>query len=137
MRRSWLLLIAAALLVGAGLVIARRVPHAVPTEVPVSSPAPLVGLAIRVESGTILPAGAELALGSRLVLTRINAAFEPHVIALSGYEHALPACTLQVGESRADTLLLTLPGDDFAWLLDGQPVARLSVTGSHLVEGHR
>lgn len=137
MRRPWLLLIAAALLAGAGLVVARRAPRPGPVEEPAAAPAPLVGLAVRVEEGRILPARSEVALGSRLVLTRINAAFEPHVIALSGYERDLPPCTLQVGASRADTLLLTLPGDDFAWLLDGRPAARLRVTGSHLVEGHR
>ena len=29
------------------------------------------------------------------------------------------------------------PGDDFAWVLEGAPVGRLAVTGSHLVDGHR
>lgn len=137
MSRAWRLLIAAALLAGAGLVVARRAPRPAPVEDAPAATAPLVGLAIRVEGGAILPAHREVALGTRLVLTRINAAPESHVIGLSGYERALPPCTLQAGESRMDTLLLTLPGDDFAWLLDGQPSARLSVTGSHLVEGHR
>ena len=30
-----------------------------------------------------------------------------------------------------------LPGEDFAWLLNGKPAAKLRVAGSHLVEGHR
>lgn len=137
MSRAWRLLIAVAFLAGAGLVVARRAPRPAPVEELEAAPAPLVGLAIRVEAGAILPAHSEVALGTRLVLTRINAAPQSHVIGLSGYELALPPCTLQVGAARTDTLLLTLPGDDFAWLLDGQPSARLSVTGSHLVEGHR
>ena len=137
MSRAWRLLIAAAFLAGAGLVVARRAPRPAAVEEAPAPPAPLVGLAIRVEDGAILPARTEVALGTRLVLTRLNAAHETHVIGLSGHEQALPPCTLQVGESRTDTLLLTLPGDDFAWLLDGQPSSRLSVTGSHLVEGHR
>ena len=44
---------------------------------------------------------------------------------------------LAPGESRTDTLLLDLPGADFAWMLDGRPSAQLRVAGSHLAEGHR
>ena len=29
------------------------------------------------------------------------------------------------------------PGDDFAWIVNGIPAARLTVSGSHLIEGHR
>jgi hypothetical protein len=30
-----------------------------------------------------------------------------------------------------------LPGEDFAWMVDGTPAGRFEVKGSHLVEGHR
>jgi hypothetical protein len=58
-------------------------------------------------------------------------------LALAGYEHRLAEAVLAPGESRVDTFLLDLPGEDFPWRLDGAPTGHLAVKGSHLVEGHR
>lgn len=137
MKRPWVVLIAVAAMAGAALVIARRTPVGSPSEPLEAAPVAVVGLSLSIEDGKLSPAQTTAPLGSLLVLTVLNASARSHVFALAGYDHALPACTLLAGESRIDTLLLSLPGDDFAWLLDGEPAARLDVAGSHLVEGHR
>ena len=47
------------------------------------------------------------------------------------------AAPLAPGAGWTGEFLADRPGEDFAWLLDGEPAGRLTVTGSHLVEGHR
>jgi hypothetical protein len=58
-------------------------------------------------------------------------------LTLAGYEDRLDIPALAPGAGWTGQFLADRPGEDFAWLLDGQPAGRLTVTGSHLVEGHR
>ncbi len=137
MRRAWILLAVSVLAAGGVLIAMRRAPRPGPAPPPPAAARPFAHLTVRVVEGGLDPAWAEVPLGSQLVLTRASAAPGRHVLSLAGYEHALAPCTLLAGASRTDTLFLDLPGEDFAWLLDHQPVGRLAVAGSHLVEGHR
>lgn len=59
------------------------------------------------------------------------------VFAITGYEHRVGPVHLGPGLSRELVFTTDRPGDDFAFLLNGELVGRLEVTGSHLVEGHR
>ncbi len=135
--RAWWVLIAVVLVVGVLLIAARRAPEAPHIAAPRAPEPESAWLTLHIDREGVRPEHAEVPLGSRLVLTRVNESADERILSLAGYEHALAACTLRAGESRTDTLLLTLPGEDFAWLLDRRPVGRLSVQGSHLVEGHR
>jgi hypothetical protein len=61
----------------------------------------------------------------------------PVTLTLVGYQDRLnisdvPPDSVWRGEFLADR-----PGDEFAWMLEGAPVGRLQVSGSHLEEGHR
>ncbi len=99
--------------------------------------APLDTLTVVVRGDSIAPAASERVLRHRLALTRVNAGARAVRLSLAGYEHQLAEATLAPGESRTDTFTLDLPGEDFAWRIDGQPTGRLRVAGPHLVEGHR
>ncbi len=134
-RYAWLGALVLALAVA--LASVRRLPPAPPIA-PVPAPvSALVPLVLSVRGGRIEPADTAVPLGSRLALELHHKGRAPARVALSGYEHRFAGVTLAPGASVRCTLLLDLPGEDFAWLLDGQPAAKLRVAGSHLVEGHR
>ncbi|MCC6350581.1 MAG: hypothetical protein IT347_13425 [Candidatus Eisenbacteria bacterium] len=137
MTRRWLALVLLVFAGAAAFTIAGRLPRR--AAAPESPPPPPP-----VEADTLVVAGDEAhpprisaVLGHRLAITVINRGVAAAHLALSGYEHAFAPRSLAPGEARTDTLLLDLPGEDFAWMLDGRPAAQLHVAGSHLAEGHR
>ena len=137
MTRSWALLAAAVVLAALALAAASRLPRPRPAAPPAPAPAPLASLALEIRDGTVSPELVTYRLGTRLAVTYVNRGRAAVRVALAGYEGQRPERTLEPGGSRTDTLRLDLPGEDFAWRLDGEPVGRLRVAGSHLVAGHR
>lgn len=137
MNRSWGLL--AVLVLGAvvALTLLARAPRRAPAAPPAAPPPPLDALTLVVAGDSLVPGRMAATLGHRLAVTLANHGGAPVRVALSGYEHAFAPRTLAPGETCTDTLLLDLPGEDFAWMLDGRPAAQLRVAGSHLAEGHR
>jgi hypothetical protein len=94
-------------------------------------------LSLVIENGAISPAYTSVSKGS---LVHVHVACRdtaPVSLALAGYESRFAIPPLAPGSRWGGNFVADLPGDDFAWLLDGKPVARLAVSGSHLVEGHR
>ena len=137
MTRRWLAL---ALLVVAGAVafsVAGRLPRHASAPAPPAPPPPVDADTLVVGDGEARPARTAGVLGHRLAITIVNRGGAATRLSLSGYEHAFAPRVLAPGESRTDTLLLDLPGEDFAWMLDGRPAAQLLVAGPHLAEGHR
>jgi hypothetical protein len=94
-------------------------------------------LALRVKDGVLEPAASAVPRDSRVLLRIENAGGMPVTIALAGYEDRLSPPTLAPGAVWRGEFAADRPGEDFAWLVDGQPAGRLAVTGSHLIEGHR
>jgi hypothetical protein len=135
--RSWIVL---ALLVLAGvlaLTVLSHSPRRAEAPAPAPPPAPIDFASLEVAGDTLSSPRVDGVLGHRLAVTITNRGSRPATVALSGYEHAFAPRTLAPGGSRTDTLLLDLPGEDFAWMLDGRPAGQLRVAGSHLAEGHR
>lgn len=99
--------------------------------------APMIDLAVVVSDGAVIPTVASVPKGLRVRLTVENRGRAEARLALAGYEDELSIPALEPGGAWSGSFAAARPGDDFAWLLDGRPVARLAVTGSHLVEGHR
>jgi hypothetical protein len=58
-------------------------------------------------------------------------------ISLQGYQDALTIGTLTPGATWRGGFAADRPGEDFAWMVEGEPAGRFVVTGSHLVDGHR
>jgi hypothetical protein len=94
-------------------------------------------LAVVVDDGRMVPAMASVPKGSRVRLRVENRGGTSARLALTGYEDVLSIPALEPGNTWSGEFSADRPGEDFAWILDGLPVARLAVTGSHLVEGHR
>lgn len=99
--------------------------------------APVVELTLGIEDGRITPRVASVAKGSRVRLRVDYRGKRPGRLALAGYEDLLAIPSLEPGTVWTAEFPAERPGEDFAWLLDGEPRGRLAVTGSHLVEGHR
>ena len=118
MTRRYFLLFLAVLALGLALGYATRSGRLGPRASRTSEVAPVrrVAVSLTVHDSTVTPADAVVPLGSRVSLPVIRV--EPGAV---GH-----------GEFTAD-----LPGEDFAWLVNGRPSSRLTVAGSHLVEGHR
>jgi hypothetical protein len=137
MTRSYLRLagLIAVLALALALVGRPRRPDATPAAT--DARAPIVELAITIGTDGIAPAVAAVPKGSRVRLTVENRGAGPSRLALAGYQDRLAPPPLAPGAVWTGEFLADRPGEDFAWLLDGEPAGRLSVTGSHLVEGHR
>lgn len=93
-------------------------------------------LAITVSDSGVSPPTGAVPMGSRVrleVAVRTRAAVR---LSLAGYEDRVSLEVAPGGSTRA-CFTADRPGEDFAWLVNGKPVGRLAVTGSHLVEGHR
>ncbi len=137
MRRSYLLLFGLVVVLAVALTALGR-PRRRPAPRPVAaSLAPLVDLTIGIADGQVSPAVAAVPKGSRVRLRVDYRGASPARLTLAGYEDRVNIPALAPGIVWTGEFLADRPGEDFAWLLDGQPAGRLTVTGSHLVEGHR
>lgn len=137
MKRAWALLAALVVAGVLALAVAARLPRPAAAPEAPPPPPPLDLATLEVSGGKLSPERIAGVLGHRLAITVSNRGGASARLALSGYEHAFAPRVLAPGESRTDTLLLNLPGEDFAWMLDGLPAGQLLVAGSHLEEGHR
>lgn len=137
MRNRYLGLLALIVLVAIALTVVGRMPRRASAPAPAAAPVVIDSLTVELRDGRLLPAEASAGLGHQLALTLTNHGSASVEVRLSGYEHQLAPIVLGPGESVQRSILLDLPGEDFAWLVDGRPLARLRVAGSHLVEGHR
>ena len=137
MTRRWLLLLAlvpaAALVLG---VLARR-PHTEAPRPQSVTAASEIDLSLTLNAGRVEPKHTAVPEGRRVRLVVRNAGGDTADLRLAGYEDRVQVTTLAPGETRRISFLADRPGDDFAWLVRGRPAGRLSVTGSHLIEGHR
>jgi len=70
-------------------------------------------------------------------LSLVNTGARAIAPTLAGYEDRFAPGTIAPGATWSGTFVSDRPGEAFAWLIDGEPCGRLSVSGSHLVEGHR
>ncbi len=137
-RRPYLWLLGAVLALALAVSALGRVPgrRAMIRE-KLATPTTAVAVALTIEDGALNPATIHALKGQRLALTVVNAGSSRAELALPGYEDRLPAVALQPGASWRGELLADRPGEDFAFLVNGEPAGRLIVAGSHLVEGHQ
>lgn len=100
-------------------------------------PVPRVAVSLTVHDSTVTPADAMVPLGSRVSLEIANEGQDVVELALAGYAGRLPVIRVEPGAIGHGEFTADLPGEDFAWLVNGRPLGRLTVAGSHLIEGHR
>lgn len=136
MKRSYLLLALTVVVLSVALTLLGR-PRSAHAPPPAAAEAPVAELAIAITGGKISPAVASVPKGHRVRLRVEHRDAAVVRLALAGYEDLLDIPPLAPGATWTAEFPADRPGDDFAWLLDGQPAGRLTVTGSHLIEGHR
>jgi len=128
-----------AIVLAIAVLLARvRAPHSVASHHgATAAPAHAETLSLVIENGGVTPAYASVPKGSVVHVHVACHTTAPVSLVLAGYEKRFTIPPLAAGSRWGGTFTADLPGDDFAWLLDGKPAARLAVTGSHLEEGHR
>ena len=136
MKRYVWLLLAGAIASAAGVLAFRslRWPAAAPEAV---ASLETTSLSFVLGEAGIDPAASAVPNGHRVVLAIHNGRSRPVTLVLQGYEDRFGAGPIGPGKVWRGEFVADRPGDAFAWLADGVTVGRLSVTGSHLVEGHR
>ena len=127
-----------------GVVLAGTILIAISRQVRVGSPRTaaaeleVVEVGITITSGhRIEPELISVPKDARVRLTVVNRDRLAASLTLMGYQDRFAAAYVEPDSSWQGEFLADRPGDDFAWMLEGAPVGRLRVTGSHLVEGHR
>ena len=135
----WRTLVFAVVFVAVALVAVGRLPRPdAQNEAADESARPEVAITFRLlDAKTAEPARAAVAKESRVRLTLSNASAQPLAPRLAGYEDRVSIPEIAPGASWTGSFVADRPGADFALWIDGEPVARLAVAGSHLVEGHR
>jgi hypothetical protein len=103
-----------------------------------SSPTPEATLEMTITpEHQVSPAVVSVPKDHRVSLTVTNRGARRASLALMGYQDRFGVANLAPDSTWHGEFVADRPGDEFAWMLDGAPVGRLAVTGSHLVEGHR
>jgi hypothetical protein len=92
---------------------------------------------VDVAGGRVQPPVTSVPKDHRVRLTVRNHDAKVAVLSLSGYEDRVRIPPLHPREHWTGEFLADRPGEDFAWVLNGEPAGRLAVTGQHLMEGHR
>lgn len=87
--------------------------------------------------GGLTPASVAVEKDKKVLASLTNTGSRAVRVELPGYEHRLPAFTIEAGATWTGEFVADRPGEDFAWLVNGRPAGRLTVSGSHLIEGHR
>jgi hypothetical protein len=123
--------------VGSVLGLLARLPRHPGAPAPPRAEAAAAAVAIAVsETGSVSPERTFAPKGADVSLTVWNAGSEAREISLTGYEDRW---RIRVAPSDSATVAFRAdrPGEDLAWLVDGEPRGCFSVVGSHLAEGHR
>jgi hypothetical protein len=136
-RRYYWLLFAGTVLTGFALVSVGRSPRREQTRTAASPEAPAVSISLEIRDGSVIPSSVSVPKDRRVRLRVRNRGIAHARFGLAGYEDRVSPRVIAPGDSVSAEFYANRPGDDFAWLIDGEPGGRFSVTGSHLVEGHR
>ncbi len=136
MKRRYVILAVAIVVVSVALTLLGR-PRRDEAPPIAASAAPVVELTIAIKAGKVSPAVTSVPKGHRVLLRVEHRGTTTAHLVLAGYEDLLDIPPLVPGTTWTAEFLADRPGEDFAWLLDGQPAGRLKVSGSHLIEGHR
>ena len=138
MMKRYLVLLAVVVAAGAlALALGRNLRRS-SVSAPAEAPPPEATLVIMITpEHHILPATASVPKDHLVRLSVTNHGVRRASLTLMGYQDRFGVANLAPDSTWRGEFIADRPGDDFAWMLDGAPVGRLAVTGSHLVDGHR
>jgi hypothetical protein len=137
MTRRYLMLATGLLLAGLALVGLGRMHRASPVRAAEVMAPTRVTLEVAIDESGVVPSPVVVPVNARARLHVVNRGTRAIRLTLAGYQDRLGDLSLRPGEAVDREFLADRPGQDFAWLVDGHPLGRFVVSGSHLVEGHR
>jgi hypothetical protein len=135
--KRYFLLLGSALAVGLVLMLIARTVHMPAPAVPRVVDIPSVDLALTLTRQGITPENSSVPKDHRVRLTIVNRRRDRVGLALHGYQDKLMIGWIDPDSTWRGEFLADRPGEGFAWMLEGEPVGKLTVLGSHLVDGHR
>jgi len=135
--RRYFILLGGAFVVGLALMFAARSLRA-PKAVEVRAPEiRTVDMAFTLTKDGIAPANSSVPKDHRVRLTITNHRRDRVGLSLHGYQDRLMIGWIDPDSTWRGEFIADRPGDGFAWMLEGEPVGKLAVEGSHLVDGHK
>jgi hypothetical protein len=137
MTRPYAALFAVAIVMALALSALGRRPHHQAASVVRHSQAPEVALQVEITADGVKPERVSVPKDHRVRLTISRPSGRPVTVGLAGYRDRISLDSLAAGETRVLEFVADRPGEDFTWLINGQPSGRFVVTGSHLVGDHR
>lgn len=117
--------------------IGRRSPATAPEDVATSDLRAVDLELVITKEHRLEPQVAAVPKDHRVRLTVWNRDTRPVSMTLMGYQDRVAVRMVPPDSAWRGEFVADRPGEDFAWMLEGTPVGRLEVRGSHLVEGHR
>ena len=135
--KRYAMLFGSALVLGIVLMLVARNVHTQPPAAPKVVEIPTVDLMLTLTKAGITPENSSVPKDHRVRLTVVNHRRERVGVSLHGYQDRLMIGWIEPDSTWRGEFLADRPGEDFAWMLEGEPAGKLSVTGSHLVDGHR
>jgi hypothetical protein len=135
--RRYFLLLGSAFVIGLVLIPVARTVHVAPPAAPKVAGIPSVDLALTLTKAGITPENSSVPKDHRVRLTIVNHRRDRVGLALHGYQDKLMIGWIDPDSTWRGEFLADRPGEGFAWEMEGDPVGKLAVLGSHLVDGHR
>ena len=135
--RRYLVLFGSALVLGLVLMLVARTVHAPAPAVTRAPEIPTVDLELTLTSQGITPENSSVPKDHRVRLAIVNHRRDRVGLSLHGYQDRLMIGWIDPDSTWRGEFLADRPGEGFAWMLEGEPVGKLAVVGSHLEEGHR
>ena len=135
--KRYAMLFGSALVLGLVLMMVARTVHVPAPATPNVVEIPSVDLMLTLTKAGITPENSSVPKDHRVRLTIVNRRRDRVGLALHGYQDKLMIGWIEPDSTWRGEFLADRPGEDFAWMLEGEPAGKLSVTGSHLVDGHR
>ena len=135
--KRYAMLFGSALVLGIVLMTIARTVHMPAPAAPKVVEIPSVDLTLTLTQRGITPENSAVPKDHRVRLTIVNRRRDRVGLALHGYQDKLMIGWIEPDSTWRGEFLADRPGEGFAWELEGEPVGKLSVTGSHLEDGHR
>lgn len=136
MSRAWVALATLVAIAAIAAGLAPRRPHEAANVPAPRATRPAATLMVTIRDGVITPDAVAAPVGAHVTVVAQNAESRALTLSLMGYEDQVKLA-LDAGTTGQVAFDADRPGEDFAWIVDGRPVGRVRIVGSHLVEGHR
>jgi hypothetical protein len=137
MNRRFGVLAVVALLGAVAISLLLRLPARTQPGAPAHPEPPPLAVQVEIRDDGVSCVPESCTVGTRADLTIRNRSSAPVSVALTGYEDRVHADSIGAGRDWHGGFVADRPGQQLAWIVNGELRGRFDVLGSHLVEGHR